>query len=312
MATNPLSVACIGLGRMGSGIAHNLQRAGFRMTVYNRTTEKAKPFVAAGAVAAQTPHEAAAAAEFVISNLMDDSSVIATVMGEDGILAGMRPGAVHIGTTTISPSVSTTLERLHAKQGSHYVAAPVAGRPEAAAKGELYSFVAGLPSVIERCQPVFKAYTSRIVVAGEDPAVAMSMKLTGNFFVAGLLELMGESYVFAEKRGVDPGFVTSMLRAFSPLLGEYIERISARRFDDAGFALEAGLKDIRLILDAAAEVHAPLPSASLVREKCIAAQAYGMGQLDWCCLTEMARLEAGLEVARPTTQKPDNRQATAD
>lgn len=128
MTTNSLSVACIGLGRMGSGIAHNIQKAGFRFTVYNRTPEKAKPFVDAGAALARTPREAAAAADIVVTNLMDDASVIATMMGEDGILAGMRPGAIHIGTTTISPSVSTRLAQLHAAQGSHYVAGPVAGR----------------------------------------------------------------------------------------------------------------------------------------------------------------------------------------
>ena len=92
MATNSLSVACIGLGRMGSGIAHNIQKAGFRFTVYNRTAEKTKPFVAGGAMAARTPREAAAAADIVVTNLMDDASVIATLMAEDGILAGMRPG----------------------------------------------------------------------------------------------------------------------------------------------------------------------------------------------------------------------------
>ena len=293
MTGNTLAVACIGLGRMGSGITRNIQRAGFALTVYNRTPEKAKPFVDAGATAARTPREAAAAADVVVTNLMDDASVIATMMGEDGILAGMRQGAIHIGTTTISPKVSTRLAQLHAAQGSHYIAGPVAGRPEMAAAGQLFSFVAGEPAALERCQPVIKAYARQVIPAGEDPAVAMSMKLTGNFFVAALLELMGETFVFAEKRGVPTTFVTYMLNSFMPLSAEYVERISGRRFGDAGFALDAGLKDVRLILDAAAEVHAPIPYASLVRDRLIAAQAHGMGQQDWAALTEMARLDAG-------------------
>src|ERR1700693_3519793 len=140
-----LSVACIGLGRMGSGIARNIQNAGFRLTVFNRTTEKMKPLVEAGATAASTPREAAASADIVVTNLMDDASVLGAVSGDNGILAGMRPGTIHIGTTTISPSLSTRLGELHAAHGSHYVAGPVAGRPDAAAAGQLLTFVAGQP-----------------------------------------------------------------------------------------------------------------------------------------------------------------------
>jgi 3-hydroxyisobutyrate dehydrogenase-like beta-hydroxyacid dehydrogenase len=120
-----LSVACIGLGRMGAGIAANIQKHGFPLTVSNRTFDKTKPFVAAGAIAVRTPREAAAAAEIVITNLMDDASVLEAVTGENGILAGMRPNAIHIGTTTISPNLSTRLAALHAAHGSHYIAGPL-------------------------------------------------------------------------------------------------------------------------------------------------------------------------------------------
>jgi 3-hydroxyisobutyrate dehydrogenase-like beta-hydroxyacid dehydrogenase len=288
-------VACIGLGRMGSGITRNIQSAGFALTVYNRTREKMQRFVAAGAAPAGTPREAAAAADIVVSNLMDDASVLAAVTGENGILAGMRPGALHLGTTTISPALSTRLAELHAEQGSHYVAAPVAGRPDAAAAGKLYTFVAGKPDWIERCRPVLQTYTQHVHVTGEDPAVAMSLKLVGNFMVASVIELLGQVYVFAEKRGLDTAFLTVMLKGFLPAAEEYLERISTRNFENAGFTLDGGLKDVRLILDAAAEVNAPLPFASLVRDKCLAAQARGLSQRDWCCFTEIARMNAGQE-----------------
>jgi len=288
-----LSVACIGLGRMGSGIAHNIQSAGFALTVYNRSHDKMQRFVAAGATPAGTPREAAAAADIVVSNLMDDASVLATVTGENGILAGMRPDAIHVGTTTISPGLSTRLAELHAAHGSHYVAAPVAGRPDAAAAGKLYTFAAGKPEWIERCRPLLQAYTQHVHVTGEDPAVAMSLKLVGNFMVAGMIELLGQVYVFAEKRGLDTECLTVMLKGFLPASGEYLERISTRNFDNAGFTLDGGLKDVRLILDAAAEVNAPLPYASLVRDKCLAAQARGLSQRDWCCFTEISRMNAG-------------------
>jgi 3-hydroxyisobutyrate dehydrogenase-like beta-hydroxyacid dehydrogenase len=288
-----LSVACVGLGRMGSGIARNIQNAGFGLTVFNRTTEKMKPLVEAGATAARTPREAAAAADIVVTNLMDDASVLGAVSGDNGILAGMRPGAIHIGTTTISPSLSTRLGELHAEQGSHYVAGPVAGRPDAAAAGKLFTFVAGKPEWLERCRPVMNAYANRIIPMGEDPAIAMSMKLVGNFMVASLIELIGEAYVFAECRGVDPSILTGMFKQYMPAAAEYVDRICTRDFGRAGFTLDGGTKDVTLILQAAAEVHAPLSYASVVRDKCLAAQARGMGQLDWSVMTETSRFDAG-------------------
>lgn len=288
-----LSVACIGLGRMGSGIARNIRNAGFELTVYNRTGEKMKPLVEAGAAAARTPREAAAAADIVVTNLMDDASVLSAISGDNGILAGMRPGAIHIGTTTVSPSLSTRLGELHAAQGSHYVAGPVAGRPDAAAAGKLFTFVAGKSEWLERCRPVMNAYANRIIPMGEDPAIAMSMKLVGNFMVASLIELIGEAYVFAECRGVDPSILTGMFKQYMPAAAEYVDRICTRDFGRAGFTLDGGTKDITLILQAAAEVHAPLSYASVIRDKCLAAQAHGMGQLDWSVMTETSRTDAG-------------------
>ena len=278
---------------MGSGIAHNIQKAGFPLTVFNRTKEKMKPLVDAGATAADSPREAAAAADIVVTNLMDDASVLGAVSGDKGILSGMRPDAIHIGTTTISPSLSTRLGELHSAKGGHYIAGPVAGRPDAAAAGKLFTFMAGKPEWIERCRPVVDAYANRIIPMGEDPAIAMSMKLVGNFMVASLVELIGEAYVFAECRGVDPSFLTGMFKQFMPAAGEYVDRISTRDFGRAGFTLDGGTKDITLILEAAAEVHAPLSYASVVRDKCLAAQARGLGNLDWSVMTETSRYNAG-------------------
>jgi 3-hydroxyisobutyrate dehydrogenase-like beta-hydroxyacid dehydrogenase len=292
-----LSVACIGLGRMGSGIARNIQKSACRFTVYNRTADKAQPFVAAGASLASSPRAAAAAADFVVTNLMDDASVLATVSGPGGILAGMRPNAIHIGTTTISPKLTTRLAAMHAEHGSRYIAGPVAGRPDAATAGRLFTFLGGRPEDVERSRPVIEAYAPQVFVMGEDPAVAMSMKLAGNFFIAGLLELLGQMYVFAEKRGVNTAVVTQLFKGFIPALQEYLDRIGSRRFDNAGFALDAGLKDITLVLEAAGEVEVPLPFARIVRDNILAAQARGMGQLDWSCMTEIARLNAGQELA---------------
>src|SRR5262249_61762350 len=121
------TIAHIGLGRMGSGIAQNIQAAGCHFVVYNRSTEKMKPFVATGAKPARTPREAASHADIVVTSLMDDKSVFDVMLGEDGLLAGMRGGAIHIGTSTISPGASAQCFELEATQGSHYISAPVVG-----------------------------------------------------------------------------------------------------------------------------------------------------------------------------------------
>src|SRR3974377_697195 len=118
MNLNHPPIPCIGLGRMGAGIARNLQASGCRSVVYNRTPARMDPFVAAGALPARTAREAAAGADFVVTSLMDDQSVLDTLSGEDGILAGLRNGAGHIGTRTISPGWRTGRAGLHQQNSS--------------------------------------------------------------------------------------------------------------------------------------------------------------------------------------------------
>lgn len=299
MSGIPLSVACIGLGRIGAGIARNVQVSGCRLTVYNRDPKKTEPFIAAGAARAGSPREAAAAADIVISSLMDDNSVLENVKGPNGILAGMRPGAIHVGTSTISPNASTQLAALHADQGSCYVAAPVLGRVDAAGAGKLLTFVAGKPEAIERCRPVIEAYTAKIIVTGDDPATASSLKLVMNFFAVSMLDLMGQAFVFADKRGLELELVSGIFKELlhHPAMPVYLDKIRTGNFGhDIGFTVDGGLKDVQLMLNAAAEARVPIPNASVIRDKFITAQAYGLGQLDWSAFTEVTRINAGEKV----------------
>ncbi len=299
MSVVPLTVACIGLGRIGAGIARNIQASGCRLTVYNRDPKKTEPFVASGAARAGSPREAAAAADVVITCLMDDNSVFEIMRGHDGILAGMRPDAIHIGTSTISPSASTQLYGLHAAHGSHYVAAPVLGRIDAAAAGKLLTLVAGKAEAIERCRPVIEAYTAKIILTGDDPATASSLKLVMNFIGVSLLDLMGQAFVFADKRGLKLELVSGIFKELlhHPAMPVYLDKIRTGNFgDDIGFTLDGGLKDVQLMLNAAAEVHVPIPNASVIRDKFISAQAYGLGQLDWSAFTEVTRINAGEKI----------------
>jgi len=290
-------VGFIGLGRMGSGMARNVLKAGFTLTVYNRTAEKMKPLIDEGATGASSPREAAAGADAVLTSLMDDASVLDNVTGENGLLAGLKPGAVHIGTTTVSPRCATQLAELHTAHGSHYVAGPVLGRPDAAERKELLTFVAGDPEVIARCRLLFDAYTAGVINVGKEPRLANSMKLAVNYMGISLIDLMGQVYAFGERSGLDAQLLNQMMTAIvaPPAFKGYADRIRARNFDEVGFDLLSGFKDVQLILQASTDTRVPLAYASIIREKFLAAIAHGMEGKDWSVITEVTRINAGLE-----------------
>jgi len=296
MSNQETTVACIGLGRMGAGIAGNIQRAGFALRVYNRTATKMKPFADQGATAAASPKEAAAGADVVVTNLMDDASVLDTVTGVDGILAGLQHGGTHIDTTTISPRCARRLAELHAEHGSRFVAGPVVGRPDVADKGELRTFLAGDAETIEQCRPVVDAYSSLAIGLGEDPGLASSMKLAVNYTLVATVELMGQVFAFGEKSGISPDMLNMFMGAFfgQPALQEYAQLIRSRDFSDPGFTLSGALKDAELMLQASGDVRAPLPFGGIVRDRLLSAAARGMEDLDWAAIAEISRLEAGL------------------
>lgn len=279
-------------------MATTFQKAGFPLTVYNRTASKTEPFVAAGAAAADSPKSAAAQGDIVVTSLLDDKSIIGMATADDGILAGLRPDAIHLGTTTISPAAAARVEALHRDHDRTYVGTNVLGRPSAAATGELAALVAGDPAAVERCRPVLEAFTSMLVVVGTQAADAARMKLVINFFLSGLIETMGETYVFAGKHGLELDTVRHLMINQvlpNPALREYADRIKERRFGDAGATLTTSLKDLTLILGEAAAVQAPLPIANLVRDHILSGLALGQGDLDWCVSTEANRRAAGMD-----------------
>jgi len=290
-------VAFIGLGNMGAGIAQNLMRAGFDLTVHNRTEAKMRPFVDAGATAARSPKEAAAGADIVITSLMGDDSVLSVVEGEAGLLAGMEPGAIHVGTSTVSPECATRLAKLHAQQGTHYLSAPVLGRPDVANAGQLVTFVAGEAEAIEKCVPVFEAYTRMVRKIPGEQRLASVTKLCANYTAASVIELMGQLYAFADKSGVDLGMVEDLFQATwaHPGLREYATRIRARNFDsNGGFAMSGGLKDIELMLSSSEAQGVALEFARIIKRKMLEAIENGMSNLDWSGTYEITRRRAGL------------------
>jgi 3-hydroxyisobutyrate dehydrogenase-like beta-hydroxyacid dehydrogenase len=290
-STEHSKIAFIGLGKMGAAMAANIRRAGHPMVVWNRSPDKAAPLLELGARLAETPAAAAAEADIVISSLADDGALKAVVSGPDGVLAGLRPGAVHIGTSTISPTLSDELGRMHAAAGRYYIAGPVVGRVPAAEAAQLVTFVAGDGERIEASRSVIAAYAPRVFVVGERPSQASIAKLIANFLGASGMDLIGQSLAWAEKSGLPSALVRQMLSGFfaNPATQEYVTKIGERDFDTVGFTASGGLKDVKLMIACAQEVKLRLSSAEALREKLEESIARGWQDKDWSCFTDIDR-----------------------
>ena len=288
---NKPAVAFIGLGRMGHPMAAHVLKAGFPLTVWNRTPQKADSLVASGATLAKSPAEAASGADVVISSLMDDEAVLSITTGRRGILSSLRPSAIHVGVSTVSPKLSDKLERLHRKSKTHYIAGPVLGRPDAAEAGQLMTFVAGDAAAIERARTVIASYAPTIIPTGDRPRLANSAKLLANFTLASALDLIGQALALAEKSKLDPRLAIQMLSGFfgSQPVRDYVTRIAERDFDPPGFEIAGGLKDIELMIGAAREVNLKLSNAEAIRTKIRAAIKSGQRGKDWSSFTEIDR-----------------------
>lgn len=290
-ATKETTIAFIGLGKMGAAMAANIRRAGHPLVVWNRSSDKAAPLLELGAKLAKTPAAAAAAAEIVISSLADDKSTLAVVSEPDGILAGLQPGAIHIGTSTISPALSDKLGQMHTATGRHYIAGPVVGRVPAAEAAQLVTFLAGDAGHIEAARAVITAYAPLILVVGDRPGQASVAKLMGNFLGASAMDLIGQTLVWAERAGLPSALVQQMLSGFfaNPGTREYVTKIGERDFDTVGFTASGGLKDVGLMIAAAQDVKLRLSSAEALRTKLEASVARGWQDKDWSCFTDIDR-----------------------
>ncbi|MGA8250544.1 MAG: NAD(P)-dependent oxidoreductase [Mycobacterium sp.] len=293
-----MEIGFVGLGNMGHGMAANLLKAGHHVTVYNRSPAKAQDLAQQGATIARTVAEACGGA-VVFTMLADDDAVENVTFGDDGIpgiLASLEPGATHVSSSTISVAMSERLAAAHADAGQHYVAAPVFGRPEAAAAAKLFVITAGDPQVLQPLVPLFDAIGQRTFVVSEQPHAANLVKLSGNFLIASAIESVGEAVALVAKAGVDRqqyvDILTSTLFA-APAYQTYGGLIARQEFEPAGFAATLGLKDIRLVLAAAEVLQVPLPLASLLRDRLLTLVATGGGQLDWSAVSSLADRDAG-------------------
>jgi 3-hydroxyisobutyrate dehydrogenase-like beta-hydroxyacid dehydrogenase len=229
--------------------------------------------------------------------LADDAAVEAVIFAPGNAIQALPANAVHISMSTISVALSRRLAESHREKGQNYLAAPVFGRPDAAAAAKLFIVVAGLSEQIERCRPLFDAIGQKTFIAGEEAHAANVIKLAGNFLITTVIESLGEAFAFGRKFGVDPhAFLDILTNSLftAPVYRNYGSMIASDNFEPAGFKLPLGLKDNRLLLAAAQEAGAPMPMASLVHDRFVAALARGLGESDWAAIARISYEDAGL------------------
>jgi 3-hydroxyisobutyrate dehydrogenase-like beta-hydroxyacid dehydrogenase len=290
-----MRIGFIGLGNMGAAMAANLLKAGHEVTAYNRSPGKVAALVERGARPAESVADTCGG-DVVITMLADDAAAEAVTFGDGGLLATLRPGATHVSSSTISVAMSERLTAAHADAGQQFVAAPVFGRPEAAAAAKLFVVAAGADAAVQPLTPVFDAIGQRTFVVSDEPKAANLVKLSGNFLIASVIESLGEAMALVAKGGVDKAdyldIITSTLFG-APAYKTYGGLIASEKFEPAGFAAELGAKDVRLVLAAGEALQTPMPVASLLRDRFLTLLATGGSQLDWSAVGALAAWEAG-------------------
>ncbi|HEX6994201.1 MAG TPA: NAD(P)-dependent oxidoreductase [Gammaproteobacteria bacterium] len=291
-----MKVGFIGLGRMGQAMAARILGGGHDLVVYNRTRSKAADLEKAGAKVAGSMADACKGREAVISMVTDDKALAEVV--KDGVVPALPKGAIHIAMGTHSVAALRDIQAAHDKGGQILVAAPVLGRPEAAAAGQVGVVAAGPKDAVEKVQPLFALIGRRTFDAGEKPEGASAVKLANNMVLGCAIEAMGEGFALTRKFGVAPPVFYDVLTDglfAAPAYKVYGNIIANEKYDQVGFTTLLGLKDANLALAAGEAAGVPLPSCNVYRDRLLGAVAHGESGLDWSVMARDQARASGLE-----------------
>ena len=291
-------IGFIGLGLLGTPMAVNLMKAGYTLTIYNRSPRKTEPLVELGAQVVDHPWEAAEPAGMVISCVSDDTALDAVAGRNDELAGRLGKEGIHVSMSTILPKTAARLADRQNGFGGHYVAAPVMGRPDAVAAGKQSYFVAGHPVAKARVCPLLETIGLKVFDFGDNPANANVAKLAANFLIASAIEAMAESFTFTAKNGAD---ADKLLEAISstffacPIYQNYGRQILDKSYTEPMFKLSLGMKDVTLISETAAESRTPMRFARVLQDRFRSAVSNGKAEWDWTGIAAEVRKEAGLE-----------------
>lgn len=293
-----IRVGFIGLGHMGFPMAQNILKAGFSLAVYNRTKEKATPLLEQGGEWAESPAELAGRCDILVSMVANDDALKEIIDGPSGILHSIKRPSIHISMSTVSPDLSASMEKKHLEKGVAFLAAPVTGRPERAKEGALWIFLAGEPKAKKTAIPILEKMGSKIFDLGEHPSQASLFKLCNNFMILGLIETFSEAATMLEKGGISTERAAEIWGSSlfdAPAFHTYAPMLCKRNFSEGGFALNLGLKDIRLLQACADRAQVPTPFLSELHEKLLMSMNLGRGDFDWSAIALLTRELAGLK-----------------
>jgi len=287
------SVALLGLGTMGHGMANNLLKSGFPLTVWNRTRAKAEPLTAAGAIVADNPARAARSAAVVIAMLSDDEASRAAWLGPDGALAAMAPQSIAVECSTLSPEWIAELHATVSDRGLRMVEAPVTGsRPQAEA-GKLNFLVGADEQALAAVTPVLQCMSKEILHLGPVGCGAQ-LKLINNFLCAVQVTSFAQALAWMERTGLRLETALDFLKRGAPgsgILSAMSERMTNRTYD-VNFLLRLMAKDVRYARSAAARLGVDLSMTSPTEELFRAAQDQGFGEKDMSAVAEVVRQRA--------------------
>jgi 3-hydroxyisobutyrate dehydrogenase-like beta-hydroxyacid dehydrogenase len=294
-----MKVGFIGLGRMGKGMARRILDAGHDLAVYDVVREATTEFAAAGARLASSIATLCEGREVVVTMLVEDSSVIDVVLSPGGMRDSLPAGGIHLAMGTYGVGAIRRLAEGHAHANQILVAAPVLGRPDLAASGQLGIVAAGAAEAVQRCRPLLDLMGRRTFDAGVKPESATAIKLANNLVLGAAIVAQAEAFSLVGKYGVDPqvmyDVMTDGLFAGAPAYKGYGKTMVDQTFDKVGSPVHVGLKDANLILAAADLARVPLPSLDVYRERLLGAIAHGDGDKDQAVLAREQARACGLE-----------------
>ena len=295
-------VGFIGLGIMGQGMSRNLLKAGFSVYVWNRTNSKVQPLVQAGAVAAGTPAQLASKCEIIITCVSDTPDVQEVILGEQGVMLGAKSGALVVDCSTISPQVTKDIASLLSEKEVGMLDAPISGGSEGAEKGTLSIMVGGKEADFQQALPVLQAMGKSITHVGDHGAGQMA-KLVNQVLVVGNGLAMCEALILAQAGGLDLEKAYHAVKdgaAGSWMFTHRANQIIERDFRP-GFMIDLQQKDLRLVLESADELGAPLPGTALIYQFYRTLQRLGLGEEGNHGLIKALENLAGFEVGTTET-----------
>ena len=295
------TISYLGLGTMGSGMAYNLLKAGYQLTVWNRSVEKCEPFARKGAHVADTPADAVGDVDLVMYSLGNEQAVEEVVFGPKGILSGIKEGQIVMDMSTVLPATSLREQEAYSKQGVDFLDVPVFGSKQESADAKLWIMAAGNKAIYEKVKPVLEHLGQTVHYFGKNGNAA-AMKLAGNLIVALELEALAEGLVLAKKAGLDLSTVMEVVKVAdfrSPLLVSNGQNILKRDFSPS-FALRLMLKDAGLIEKFAGSLQSPIPALRVVQKNLESAVALGFGKENAAAVIKALEKGAGVEVKAST------------